>query len=135
MEGELQFQDITVDPTTGSVICRAVFPNPKAVLLPGMFIRGVVKEGLKKDAILIPQQCVARDTKGNPTVLIVNAKGEVEQRNSSSSPPFALDRAIKDEWLVASGLASGDRVIVEGLQRVRPGAPVKVVPADAAKSN
>jgi membrane fusion protein (multidrug efflux system) len=128
MEGTLQFQDVTVDPTTGSVILRIVFPNPQGVLLPGMFERAVVKEGVNPRAILIPQQSVSRDRKGNPTVLIVDAGGKVQPRM------LVLERAIGDKWLVSSGLASGDRVIVEGMQKVRPGASVKVVPFEAAKS-
>jgi membrane fusion protein (multidrug efflux system) len=104
-----------------------VFPNPNAVLLPGMFVRAVVKEGVNDHAILVPQQAVTRDPKGNPVALIVNAAGKVEQRMLS------LDRAIGDQWLVASGLAPGDRVIVEGMQKVRPGAAVKEVPFDAAR--
>jgi membrane fusion protein (multidrug efflux system) len=127
-EGTLEFQDITVDPTTGSVILRVVFPNPQGVLLPGMFERAVVKEGVNRRAILIPQQSVSRDTKGNPSVLIVDAGGKVQPRM------LEIDRAIGDKWLVLSGLASGDRVIVEGIQKVRPGASVKVVPFEAAKS-
>jgi membrane fusion protein, multidrug efflux system len=124
-EGILQFQDITVDPTTGSVILRAVFPNPEGVLLPGMFVRGVAKEGVSEQAILIPQQAVSRDPKGNPLALIVGAEGKVEQRM------LTLDRAIGDKWLVSKGLQQGDRVIVEGMQRVRPGASVKEVPFGA----
>ena len=127
-EGTLEFQDVTVDPTTGSVILRIVFPNPQGVLLPGMFERAVVKEGVNRRAILIPQQAVSRDPKGNPTVLIVDGGGKVEPRL------LEIDRAIGDKWLVTSGLVSGDRVIVEGLQKVRPGASVKVVPFEAAKS-
>ncbi|MBW6504720.1 efflux RND transporter periplasmic adaptor subunit [bacterium] len=127
-EGTLEFQDVTVDPTTGSVILRAVFPNPQRVLLPGMFERAVVKEGVNRRAILIPQQSVSRDPKGNPAVLIVDAGEKVQLRM------LEIDRAIGDKWLVSSGLASGDRVIVEGLQRARPGASVKVVPFEAAKS-
>ncbi len=99
-----------------------VFPNPNGVLLPGMFVRAVVKEGVNEQAILIPQQAVSRDPKGNPVALIVDASGKVEQRMLS------LDRAIGDQWLVSSGLAPGDRVIVEGMQKVRPGASVKEVP-------
>ena len=127
-EGTLQFQDVTVDPTTGSVILRAVFPNPQGVLLPGMFARAVVKEGVDREAILIPQQSVSRDRKGNPSVLIVDAKETVQSRM------IEIDRAIGDKWLVSSGLSAGDRLIVEGLQRVRPGASVKIVPFEAAKS-
>jgi membrane fusion protein (multidrug efflux system) len=124
-EGTLQFRDVTVDPTTASVILRVVFPNPKSVLLPGMFVRAVIREGTKERAILIPQQAVSRDPKGNPVALIVDAEGKAQQRM------LALDRAIGDKWLVSSGLASGDRVIVEGMQRVRPGASVKEVPIAA----
>jgi len=122
-EGTLQFQDVSVDPTTGSVILRMVFPNPDGVLLPGMFVRGVVLEGVSEQAILVPQQAVARDPKGNPFVLLVNAEGKVEQR------PLGLERAIDDKWLVSSGLQPGDRVIVEGMQRARAGATVKVLAA------
>lgn len=126
--GALQFQDITVDPTTASVILRAVFPNPKNVLLPGMFVRAVIQEGIKERAILIPQQGVSRDPKGNPLALVVDAGEKVSQRM------LTLDRTVGDKWLVTAGLASGDRVIVEGMQKVRPGASVKAVPFDAAKS-
>jgi membrane fusion protein (multidrug efflux system) len=125
LEGTLQFRDITVDPTTGSVTLRLVFPNPKGLLLPGMFVRAVVQEGIAEDAILIPQQAVSRDPKGNPLALIVDAEGKVQQRM------LTLDRAIGDQWLVTSGLAPSDRVIAEGMQRVRPGASVKEVPFDA----
>jgi len=128
LAGTLQFRDVTVDPTTASVILRVVFPNPQGVLLPGMFVRAVVREGIKVQAILIPQQAVSRDPKGNPVALIVDAGGKVQQQM------LVLDRAIGDKWLVTTGLASGDRVIVEGMQKVRPGASVKVVPFEAAKS-
>jgi membrane fusion protein (multidrug efflux system) len=124
-EGTLQFRDVTVDPTTGSVILRVVFPNPEGVLLPGMFVRAVVKEGIHEQAILVPQQAVSRDPKGNPLALIVDAEGKVVQRI------LTIDRAIGDKWLVSAGLAPGDRIIVEGTQRVRPGASVKEVPFDA----
>jgi len=124
LEGTLQFREVTVDPTTGSVILRAVFPNPEGVLLPGMYVRAVVQEGIHEQAILIPQQTVARDPKGNPSVMIVDAEGKVQQR------PLTLERAIGDKWLVSAGLAAGDRVIVEGLQKVRPGASVKIVSAE-----
>ena len=129
LEGTLQFRDVTVDPTTGSVILRIVFPNPEGVLLPGMFVRVVVKEGINKQAILIHQQAVSRDPKGNPIALIVDAEGKAGQRMLN------LDRAIGDQWLVTSGLSPGDRVIIEGIQRVRPGASVKVVPFEAGRKN
>ncbi len=127
LEGTLQFRDISVDPTTGSVILRMVFPNPNGVLLPGMFVRGLVQEGVNEQAILIPQQTVARDPKGNPVALIVDAAGKVEQRQ------LILDREIGDQWLVTSGLAPGERVIAEGIQKVKPGVPVKHVPFDGGR--
>jgi membrane fusion protein (multidrug efflux system) len=129
LEGTLQFSDVTVDPTTGSVILRVVFPNPNDVLLPGMFVRAVVKEGIDEQAILIPQQGVSRDHKGNPVALIVDTDGKVGVRM------LTLDRAIGDKWLVSSGLEAGDRVIVEGLQMLRPGTVVKAVSFDETKSS
>jgi len=129
LQGVLEFQDVTVDPTTGSVILRIVFPNPEGLLLPGMFVRALVKEGVNKQAILVPQQGVSRDRKGNPFALLVSAEGKVAQRK------LTLDRAIGDKWLVSSGLAPGDRVIVEGLQYVRPGILVKVVPSGKSKGH
>jgi membrane fusion protein (multidrug efflux system) len=121
-EGTLRFSDVTVDPSTGSFILRMTFPNPKHTLLPGMYVRALVQEGIAEEAILAPQQSVARDPKGNAYVLAIDAKGMVEVRM------ITTDRAIGDKWLVTSGLKSGDRIIVEGLQKVRPGAPVKTVP-------
>ncbi len=129
LEGTLQFRDVTVDQTTGSVIVRAVFPNTDGILLPGMFVRAVVEEGIHERAILVPQQAVARDPKGNPFALIVGAEGKVEQR------ALTLDRAIGDKWLVSAGLAPGDHVIVEGTQRARPGASVKEVSFEAEKGS
>lgn len=122
LEGTLQFRDISVDPTTGSVILRMVFPNPNRILLPGMFVRAIVKDGVTDQAILIPQQSVSRDSKGNPVALIVGAGGKVESRM------LTVERTIGDQWLVTSGLQPGDKVIVEGMQKVRSGAPVKEVP-------
>ncbi len=122
LEGTLQFRDATVDPTTGSVTLRLVFPNPDQVLLPGMFVRAVVQEGVSEQALLVPQQGVTRDTKGSPIAWVVGKDEKVEQRI------LELDRAIGDKWLVTSGLADGDRLIVEGLQKVRPGNRVRAVP-------
>lgn len=126
-EGTLKFRDVSVDPTTGSVILRVIVPNPDGVLLPGMYIRAVVTEGVNERAILVPQQAVVRDPKGNPLALIVDEEGNVEQRM------LGLDRAIEDKWLVSSGLSPGDRMIVEGLQNVRPGDSVNVVPRDSGR--
>jgi membrane fusion protein (multidrug efflux system) len=125
LEGTLKFSEVTVDPSTGSFILRMVFPNPKHILLPGMYVRALVQEGVVDHAILAPQQGVSRDPKGNPVALIVDPEGKVQQRM------ITIDRAIGDKWLVSSGLASGDQLIVEGIQKVRPGASVKVVPFGA----
>jgi membrane fusion protein, multidrug efflux system len=125
-EGAMQFSDVTVDPSTGSFNLRMIFPNPDRVLLPGMFVRAVVPEGINEQAILIPQQAVARDPRGNPMAMIVSGEGKVEPR------PLVLDRAIGNRWLVASGLRAGDSVIVEGILRARPGSPVKAVPFEKA---
>ncbi len=121
LEGTLQFRDITVDPTTGSVILRIVVPNPEGLLLPGMFVRAVVEEGVAQQAILVPQQGVSRTPKGDPFALVVSNAGTVEQRM------LGLSRAIGNSWLVTSGLSPGDRVIVEGSLNVRPGSSVKAV--------
>ncbi len=122
LAGKLQFRDVTVDPTTGSVTLRIVFPNPDHTLLPGMYVRAVVEEGTSDRAILAPQQGVSRDVKGQPYAWVVNAEEKVEQRS------LEVDRAIGNRWLVTKGLAAGDRVIVEGQQRVRPGTQVTAVP-------
>ena len=119
LEGTLQFSDVSVDPTTGSVILRLIFPNPEGDILPGMFVKAVIREGVNPKAILVPQQGVSRDAKGNPYALLVDAENKVVLRQ------LTLDRAIGNEWLVADGLAPGDRVIVEGLQMLRPGTVVK----------
>lgn len=129
LEGTLQFRDVTVDPSTGSFTLRIVFPNPDHLLLPGMFVWALVKEGVVENAILVPQQGVSRDRKGNPMVMIADAEDKVQVRM------ITADRAIGDKWLVSSGLASGDRVIVEGIQRIRPGMPVKAVPFGAGQKD
>ncbi|HOG40097.1 MAG TPA: efflux RND transporter periplasmic adaptor subunit [Syntrophorhabdaceae bacterium] len=121
MEGILKFSDVTVEPSTGSFILRMVFPNPKSILLPGMYVRAVIQEGVIEQAILVPQQGVFRDPKGNPFTMIVDAEGKVQQIK------LTLGRAIGDKWNVSEGLKVGDRVIIEGIQKVRPGAPAKVV--------
>lgn len=125
LEGSLKFRDVTVDPTTGSVILRIVVPNPDEILLPGMFVRAIIDEGINEQAILVPQQAVSRDPKGNPMALVVGDDGKIQVR------PLLTDRALGDKWLVSSGLSQGDRVVVEGMLRARPGTPVKVVPFEA----
>jgi membrane fusion protein (multidrug efflux system) len=120
-EGTLQFRDVSVDPTTGSVILRMVFPNPRRTLLPGMYVRAIVEEGVNEQAILAPQQGVTRNPKGEAIALVVNASGKVEQRI------VEVDRAVGAEWVVTGGLAPGDRVVVEGGDQVRAGAEVRAV--------
>ncbi len=121
--GELQFSDVTVDPSTGSVTLRALFPNPKGVLLPGMFVRARLEEAVNRQALLVPQRAVSRDQKGVANVVVVGAGGKAELRR------IEVGQAIENAWLVTDGLRAGDQVVVDGLQKVRPGAPVKPVPA------
>ncbi len=128
-EGTLKFSEVTVDPSTGSFILRMVFPNPKHILLPGMYVRAIVQEGVVDRAILVPQQGISRDPKGNPVALVVDGSGKVEQRM------ITVARAMGDRWLVSEGLNPGDRLIVEGSQRVRPGASVKAVPFDGSRKD
>ncbi|ECG7906648.1 multidrug efflux RND transporter periplasmic adaptor subunit AcrA [Salmonella enterica subsp. enterica serovar Enteritidis] len=118
--GTLEFSDVTVDQTTGSIALRAIFPNPDHTLLPGMFVRARLQEGTKPTALLVPQQGVTRTPRGDATVLVVGADNKVETRQIVAS------QAIGDKWLVTDGLKAGDRVVVSGLQKVRPGAQVKV---------
>jgi membrane fusion protein (multidrug efflux system) len=116
--GTLQFSEVTVDQSTGSVIQRAVFPNPKAFLLPGMFVTAHIEEGISENGILVPQQGVMRDPKGQASVFLVGVDNKVALRD------IRTDRAIGDKWLVTDGVGAGDRVIVTGLQKVMTGAPV-----------
>ncbi len=122
LPGTLKFSEVTVDQSTGSITLRAVFPNPKQVLLPGMFVRAIVEEGVNDQAILVPQRGVTRNQAGNATVLIVGADDKVEQRT------IKVARTVGDSWLVGEGLKPGDRVILEGLQKAKPETKVKVVP-------
>jgi membrane fusion protein (multidrug efflux system) len=126
-EGILQFRDVTVEPATGSFTVRIVTPNPRNLLLPGMFLRAVVQEGVMEQAILAPQQGVIRTPKGDPVAWVVDETGTVQQR------PLVLNRTIGNAWLVSSGLSAGDRVIVEGMLNVRPGTSVKAVPLSPPK--
>ncbi|MHC1751476.1 efflux RND transporter periplasmic adaptor subunit [Humidesulfovibrio sp.] len=125
-EGALQFSDITVDQSTGVITLRALFPNPNQDLLPGLYVRAVLEEGVEENAILVPQAALSRDSKGNAVVMTVKADNTVEVR------PIQVTRVVGDKWLVADGLVPGDRVIVEGLQKAKPGAKVKPVEKGAA---
>jgi len=118
--GEIQFSEVIVDQGTGSVTLRAVFPNPDGLLMPGMFVRARVEEGTIDRALLVPQQAVLRTPRGEPMAYVVNAQDVVEQRILKTS------RAIGNNWLVTEGLAAGDRVVMEGVQRIRAGAKVAV---------
>ncbi|MBB3900043.1 efflux RND transporter periplasmic adaptor subunit [Roseococcus suduntuyensis] len=117
--GEVQFSEVIVDQGTGSVTLRAIFPNPDQMLLPGMFVRARVEEGITDQALLVPQRAVLRTPRGEPMAFVVNGEGVVEQRVLRAS------RAVGNDWLVTSGLNPGDRVVLEGLQRIRAGARVQ----------
>lgn len=123
LPGQLQFSDVTVDPSTGSVVLRALFPNPKGILLPGMFVRARLEQAVNPQALLVPQQAVSRDQKGGASVLMVGAGGTAELRR------IDVGEAVENSWVVTAGLQPGDQVIVDGLQKVRPGVAVKPVPA------
>ncbi|MBT1073416.1 efflux RND transporter periplasmic adaptor subunit [Geobacter chapellei] len=122
IDGTLKFSDVTVDPSTGAVSLRSLFPNPKQQLLPGMFVRAVVQEGINEKAILVPQRGVTRNPAGNAMVMVVGAGDKVEPR------VIKVERTVGDNWLVSDGLKPGDRVILEGIQKARPGTQVKTVP-------
>jgi membrane fusion protein (multidrug efflux system) len=123
LEGQLAFSDVTVDPSTGSFSLRVIVPNPAHMLLPGMYVRAVVGDGEREDALLAPQQGVTRDPKGHTTAMVVGKEGKAEMR------PITVSRTVGDQWLVEDGLVAGDRVIVEGLQKIRPDAPVQAIEA------
>ena len=116
--GTLEFSDVTVDETTGSITLRAIVPNPNHALLPGMFVRARLDEGTNPNALLVPQQAVARTPTGQATVMVVGADNKVEARQVTTS------QAIGDKWLVTDGVKAGERVISTGLQRAKPGAQV-----------
>ncbi len=122
LPGALKFSEVTVDQSTGSITLRAVFPNPKQNLLPGMFVRAILEEGVNEQAILVPQRGVTRNPAGNAMVMVVGAEDKVEPRI------IKTDRTVGDNWLVSKGLKAGDRVILEGIQKARPGTAVKAVP-------
>jgi membrane fusion protein, multidrug efflux system len=118
--GTLQFSEVTVDQGTGAVTLRAIFPNKDGLLLPGMFVREQLQEGIVENGILAPQQGVTHNQKGQPTALVVDGDGKAQLRI------LKTDRAIGNDWLITEGLKDGDRLIVSGVQKVRPGMPVTV---------
>jgi len=120
-EGKLQFSDVTVDQNTGTVTLRAVFPNPKQQLLPGMYVRASLEEGVRENGILVPQKGIVRDATGAPSAFVLNAENKVEKRSVKTA------RAMGDQWLIAEGLQAGDRMVVEGIQKIRPGQEVEIL--------
>ena len=122
LPGILKFSEVTVDQSTGSITLRALFPNPKKTLLPGMFVRAILEEGINEQAILIPQRGVTRNPAGNAMVMVVGKEEKVEPH------VIKVARTVGDSWLVSDGVKTGDRIILEGIQRARPGTVVKAVP-------
>lgn len=126
MTGKLAFSEVTVDEGTGSITLRAVFPNPKGELLPGMYVRARLTQGVNRDAMLVPHAAVSRTPRGEAEVMVVNKENIVEAR------VIEAEQSIGEKWVVTNGLTAGERIIVEGLQKVRPGAPVQAQDVDAA---
>lgn len=126
--GTLQFTDVSVDESTGMVTLRAIFPNPQHDLMPGMYVRAILREGVDDQAILLPQRALVRDAKGNPTTYVVNDENKVEVR------PLKVGRTQGNSWVVLDGLKAGDKVIVEGLQKIRPGVPVRIAQTPGAQA-
>lgn len=124
--GRLAFSEVSVNPDTGSYLLRVVVPNPDSLLLPGMYVRAVMSDAQRSDGLLVPQEGVARNPRGDATVLVVAADGKIEQR------AIEVSRTEGANWVVESGLAAGDRVVVEGLQKARPGMVVTAVERSAA---
>lgn len=122
-QGRLAFAELNVDPSTGQYVSRVIVPNPDYMLLPGMYVRAVLSTGVRPNALLVPQQGVSRNSKGESTAMVVGADGNAELRT------LQVSRTIDDRWLVESGLAAGDRVVIEGLQKIRPGVPVQAIEA------
>lgn len=120
-EGELKFSEVSVDPSTGSAVIRASFPNPDGILLPGMYVKALLTEGIDPDAILAPQEAISRNERGEAVAMLVNAEGKVEPRIVNAV------RTVGNKWLIAEGLKAGDKLIVEGFMKIQPGAPVKAV--------
>lgn len=128
-EGRLEFSDVTVDQGTNTVTLRAVFPNPQHELLPGMFVRAQLEEGVNERGMMVPQRGVTFDARGQATALVLNKEGKVELRN------LKLGEAVQDKWIVKSGLNPGDQLIVEGLQKVKPGASAQAVASTNAAAS
>ena len=128
-KGTLEFADVNVDETTGTVTIRAKFPNPHQELLPGLYVRAILTQGEKDDALLVPQRSLMRDNRGNPYVYTVTKDNKIERRS------LQVGSAYNESWLVLSGMQAGDKVVVEGLQKIRNGATVKTVPFNPNADN
>jgi membrane fusion protein (multidrug efflux system) len=128
LPGKIQFSEAMVDANTGAVTLRAQFPNPQGLLLPGMYVRARLTQAIAKDAILAPQQAVSRDPKGEATVMVVGPDNRAQQKTVKA------DRTVGADWLVEAGLSPGDKVITEGLDRIKPGQPIRPVPAGSKPS-
>ncbi|MFM5916518.1 MAG: efflux RND transporter periplasmic adaptor subunit [Novosphingobium sp.] len=126
--GRIAFSEVTADPATGTVTLRATFPNPQGLLLPGMFVHARLAQVSQAGVFLVPQVALSRDAKGNAQVYVVSAKGNAELR------PVTAARTQGDAWVVTAGLADGDRVITQGLGKVKAGQPVKAVPESAPQT-
>lgn len=122
-EGTLKFSEVSVDPSSGSAVIRAAVPNPDGLLLPGMYVKAQLTQGIASDAILAPQQAISRNERGEAVAMLVNAEGKVEPRIVSAA------RAVGNKWLITDGLKAGETLIVDGFLKIRPGAPVKTVAA------
>ena len=126
--GTLAFSEVTVDESTGSVTLRAEFPNPEGVLLPGMYVRAHIEQGETTHAVLVPHKALTRNARGEAQVLIVNAEGKVEARTVTA------DQSRGDQWVITAGLSGGEKLITEGLQKVRAGADVNAVPPETGNT-
>ncbi|NLS13059.1 efflux RND transporter periplasmic adaptor subunit [Vibrio sp. SM6] len=128
-KGSMKFAEVTVNETTGSVTLRAEFPNPDGILLPGMFVRTIVTVGTYPEAILVPQKAISRTPRGEAMAMVVTADNKVEARIVKT------EEAINNQWLISSGLADGDKIVVEGLQKIRPGAAVAPTVIESSPAN
>jgi len=126
-DGKLKFSDVAVDPSTGTYMLRVEVPNPDNLLLPGMYVRAQLSVGIRENALLVPQQGIARDPTGNAIAMVVDAESKVEPRT------VQVSRTVGNKWLVDAGLLAGDQVIIEGLQKIRPGMPVEVTNTTSAQ--
>jgi len=135
--GSLKFSEVTVEQSTGVVTIRAVFPNPENTLLPGMYVRAILEEGVKDNAVLIPQKAIVRNNRGLPTARVLTKNATMEGSSdvyNANTVILTIDRPIGPNWLVTDGLKEGDLLLVDGIQKVQAGKPVRAVPAKTPES-